>query len=143
MASYQYDSVRQEKELDDDHSTLADHDRAWHAETEPELRPRGRARRCVAALGAWRWLLDTTLLVVILVLAVERRSLLKAKDSHTYEFAGDLTGFAPTCRFLLFSFHPFIKLRQEVHLHRAMADSPQSHSRSSPSGRVSCMRRRT
>ena len=117
MASYQYDSVRQDKELDDDHSTLADQERDWHTDGKPEPRHRSRARRCLAALGPWRWLLDTTLLVVILVLALERRYLARVDKGRSYELAGDLTGFAPTCRTLFplfplsFCFIRFVRRR--------------------------------
>jgi hypothetical protein len=47
-------------------------------------------------LGKYRWLLDTSLLLVIIGLLVER--MWRQDHGHRYEFAGDITGFALRCR---------------------------------------------
>lgn len=47
-------------------------------------------------LASFRSILDTILLLVILVLLVERTGRKETKPAE-FEFAGDLTGFAPRC----------------------------------------------
>lgn len=47
-------------------------------------------------LSGYRWLLDTSLLLVVIGLLLEKRW--GYDHVYEYEFAGDLTGFAPRCR---------------------------------------------
>lgn len=66
----------------------------WEVEEE---RPRGARRSHIWTRVKWhRWLFDTGLLLVIVGLLVEKRWM--HNHSHQYEFAGDITGFAPKCR---------------------------------------------
>ncbi|OAL43652.1 hypothetical protein IQ07DRAFT_291191 [Pyrenochaeta sp. DS3sAY3a] len=56
--------------------------------------PVRRKRSCYRTLRSHRWLLDTCLLLVIVGLLVEKRWQRHAQ-SHRFELAGDVTGFAP------------------------------------------------
>jgi hypothetical protein len=76
----------------------------------------------------YRWLLDTGLLLVIVGLLVEKR--LAHNHKHHYEFAGDITGFAPKCR---------RQGGQQGH----ETDTMQSHSRSPLSNQTQSSHRRT
>lgn len=67
----------------------------WDAENLVESR-QTKKRSIWSSVQRCRWLLDTGLLLVIVGLLVEKR--LAHNDRHEYEFAGDITGFAPKCR---------------------------------------------
>jgi hypothetical protein len=90
----------------EDSSTEADESLMCHEDTEwknshvDRVRWKTQRGRIFAALASYRWVLDTTLLFVILALLVDRKFHGQPTRSHSYEFAGDLTGFAPTCESL-------------------------------------------
>jgi hypothetical protein len=63
-------------------------------DTEEDAKPRLR-RTLWRRVRAWRWLLETGLLLAIFGLLVENR-VHRHQKSHAYELAGDITGFAPT-----------------------------------------------
>lgn len=84
----QYNAIRSV----DDHSDSSTEVEDWNTQED------GRSQRkhtLWARINAWRWLLDTSLLLIIVALLVERRWRSHVK-SHAYELAGDVTGFAPT-----------------------------------------------
>lgn len=58
----------------------------------------------LAKVRVWRWLVDTTLLLVIVALLLEKKW--KQQRSYTYELAGDITGFAPQFSQRIVSFKP-------------------------------------
>lgn len=85
-----YNALRNLDDISDSSTELGD----W--EMEGGLKPQGSGRRARwRHWGRYRWLLDTTLLLTIVGLLVEKR--LTHHRGHPYEFAGDITGFAPTC----------------------------------------------
>jgi hypothetical protein len=87
----QYDALRSPDGFES--STEVDD---WDAERD--MRPRLQRRRSIwMKLKGYRWLLDTALLLVIVGLLVDKRQ--THHESHQYEVVGDITGFAPTCRF--------------------------------------------
>ena len=48
----------------------------------------------------WNWVLDIILLLVIFGLLAEKIwETTRSKGGHAYEFAGDLSGFAPRCMY--------------------------------------------
>lgn len=63
---------------------------------EEDERSRRRRRPVWQRAKRYRWLLDTGLLLVIVGLLLEKRWM--HSRNHQYEFAGDITGFAPKCR---------------------------------------------
>jgi hypothetical protein len=76
----------------DDHSDSSTEVEDWEEDDDLKVR-RQRAWR---SLKRYRWVIDTTLLLVILGLLVDKT--LQHDHSHQFEFAGDITGFAPTCK---------------------------------------------
>ena len=90
-----YDSLEQADHesastTDVDQSSLMGDDktRDWHP---PSLR-----QRAIATFHAYRWILDTSLLVVILLLVMRDR---QPPPSSPWEIGGDFTGVAPKCVF--------------------------------------------
>lgn len=82
----------------DNHSESSTEVEEW--DPESDVRPRRRKKGFWAKVKAWRWVIDTALLLVIFVLLAEKRwKSHKHHKSHRYELAGDLTGFAPQCTF--------------------------------------------
>ena len=67
----------------------------WEAEGDMKLRLSKR-RSFWRSLKQYRWLFDTTLLLIIVGLLAEKRW--RRGHSHQHEFAGDITGFAPKCK---------------------------------------------
>jgi hypothetical protein len=69
------------------------------SDTERAIKPRRQKKRKTfwVKVKAYRWVVDTALLLVILGLLVEKGW--ETHQSHEYEFTGDLTGFAPTCEY--------------------------------------------
>lgn len=73
----------------------------WDTEAEVKTSRRTWWKR----VKAWKWLLDTGLLLVVVGLLVERRWRHSSK-SHTFELAGDITGFAPEFAQQIVQFKP-------------------------------------
>lgn len=117
-----YNALRNLDDQSDSSTEVGD----WDAERDE--RPRQTKRRSTwEGAKRYRWLLDTGLLLVIVSLLVEKRW--KHNHGHRYEFAGDITGFAPKCR---------RHQKQQTHA----TDMFQSHSRSSPSHQIQSSHRR-
>lgn len=78
----------------DDQSDSSMDIRDWGIQEDPRKQ---QTRKTILwrKLKRYRWLLDTTLLLVIVGLLMEKRW--KHDQDHRYEFAGDVTGFAPRC----------------------------------------------
>jgi hypothetical protein len=96
----QYDALR--NVVDDcDSSTEVGDD--W--DVENAVQPRPRRQTVWMWVRRYRWMVDTTLLLVIVGLLAEKRWQGREK-SHLYELAGDITGFAPTFGQQIVSFKP-------------------------------------
>lgn len=73
---------------------------------EDAMKPR-RRRTCWSRFKPWKWLLDTTLLLIILALLIERQwAHHRHHPSQTFELAGDITGFAPKFSQQITAFKP-------------------------------------
>lgn len=91
----QYESLR----ADDNDDVLSDLD---VFDKDYLQQPRPRRERVLAALQIqpYRWLLDIVLLLTVIGLLVERQHRGGGQSaSHRYEGTGDLTGFAPPCKY--------------------------------------------
>ncbi|KAL5115067.1 hypothetical protein ACEQ8H_007042 [Pleosporales sp. CAS-2024a] len=60
-------------------------------DTEADMKP-SRRRTWWSRVKAWKWLVDTALLLVVIGLLVERRP---RRTPAAFQLAGDITGFAP------------------------------------------------
>jgi hypothetical protein len=86
-----YNTLRNLDEQSDTSTEVGD----WEAESD--MKPRQSKRGTFwRGVKHYRWLLDTTLLLIIVGLLAEKRW--RHGQSHQYEFAGDITGFAPRCK---------------------------------------------
>ncbi|KAF5848621.1 hypothetical protein GGP41_009746 [Bipolaris sorokiniana] len=74
-------------------------------DTENAAQPRRRRKTVWRRVRRYRWMIDTTLLLVIVGLLAEKRWQ-KYEKGHLYELAGDITGFAPTFGQQIVSFKP-------------------------------------
>ncbi|KAF2190988.1 hypothetical protein K469DRAFT_732514 [Zopfia rhizophila CBS 207.26] len=102
--SHKYDALRnlEENENHDDSSTEVE-----SSDTEIQPRTRRKQSRFCKGLKRWRWVIDTALLLIIFGLLAEKRWKKHVKHkSHRYEFAGDLTGFAPKFSQQITTFKP-------------------------------------
>ncbi|CAO2658209.1 Nn.00g059320.m01.CDS01 [Neocucurbitaria sp. VM-36] len=73
---------------------------------EHDIRPRQRRRKtCWQRTKRYRWILDTTLLLIIVALLVEKRWTTRPRSPH-FELAGDITGFAPAFSKQIVTFKP-------------------------------------
>lgn len=97
-SDHRYDSLRNLDHHSDSSTEVGDWD------IEQHIKQRRSRRRVWRKIKGYRWLLDTTLLLVIVGLLVEKRWTHHA--SHAYELAGDITGFAPTFSQQIISFKP-------------------------------------
>lgn len=88
---HRYDAIRNL----DDHSESSTEVEDWEAEGQIKPRPR-RRKTFWRKLKAYRWMIDTALLLIIFGLVAEKRW--QWHRSHRYELAGDISGFAPTCK---------------------------------------------
>lgn len=68
----------------------------WEADGGTKRRPT-RSKTLLRSIKRYHWVLDITLLLIILGLLVKKRW--KHHHGHQYGFAGDIAGFAPTCKF--------------------------------------------
>lgn len=95
-----YENLRVD-DRDDRSSTevesLMDGEKQWHDVdlSMPMRRPTTKFGRICAALNSWRWLIDTTLLLIILGVVV--RTYMLKPALNPYDFGGDITGFEPRC----------------------------------------------
>jgi hypothetical protein len=88
--SQKYNTLRNLDNESDTSTEVGD----WDAE-DVERSQRTRRSSIWTKLKRCRWLLDTGLLLVIVGLLAEKRW--THSHNHQYEFAGDITGFAPKC----------------------------------------------
>ncbi|KAF2865925.1 hypothetical protein BDV95DRAFT_242475 [Massariosphaeria phaeospora] len=96
-----YDALRN---LDDDSRSSTEVE-DW--EPESEVRPRRKRKTFWKKAKAYRWMVDTALLLVIVGLLAEKRlKKWSPHKSHRYELAGDITGFAPEFSQQIVSFTP-------------------------------------
>lgn len=75
------------------------HEQQWHS-TEKAARRQGRTQQSLATLKAHRWLIDTSLLLVIIGL-LSLLLLRRPQQSEWRQIGGDYTGQGPECQFLL------------------------------------------
>jgi hypothetical protein len=94
---HRYDSLRNL----DDHSDSSTEVGDW--DTQVEEKPRQNTIFWMRA-KAWSWLLNTSLLLIIVGLLAEKRW--KLHHIHAYELAGDITGFAPSFSQQIITFRP-------------------------------------
>ena len=73
-----------------------------------------RTQRTCAVFNQWRWLIDTTLLVAILVFVIRLQSPAGAVQSK-YQLNGDITGVGPKCKPL----DPFLRKSPSYHTNRS------------------------
>lgn len=66
-------------------ASLMGHEKTWS--------PPSRRARLWKTLASWRWVIDTGLLVVILVLVLRKAETPNSKPA----IGGDLSGYAPDC----------------------------------------------
>lgn len=90
-----YDALRN---LTDNHSDSSTDVEDWDPENEIRTRKASRRKGIWRKLKGYRWIIDTALLLVVVGLLVEKKWK-HGKHNHKYEFTGDLTGFAPRCKF--------------------------------------------
>lgn len=87
---HRYDALRNLDSHSDSSTDVED----W--EEEPETRSKVKRRRTLwKKLKPYRWIIDTSLLLIIVGLLAEKRW--KAETGGKYELVGDISGFAPTC----------------------------------------------
>ena len=86
-----YNALRNLDDQSDSSTEVGD----WEAEGDEKSR-QIRRRTFWGRLKRYRWLLDTSLLLVIVGLLAEKSW--RHSHGHQYEFAGDITGFAPECK---------------------------------------------
>lgn len=78
-------------------------EKQWGLEAAmPERVHESRTKRICAFFNSWRWLIDTTLLVAILVLLLRMQKPWFRLGAEDYQLSGDITDFSPRCRFSLF-----------------------------------------
>lgn len=76
--------------------SLMEETKQWHDVDLQRLERRSRASRFCAAANSWRWLIDTTLLLVILGFVT--RSYYNEPVVKPYDLLGDMTGVGPKCK---------------------------------------------
>lgn len=105
MASHKYENVQlTSDEHDHDHSSrsstevesLMGEEKSWQTQ---QIRQKSKARGLASILRSSRWMLDTTLLFIILALLV--RNQIKEPPTDLVQLSGDMTGFGPRCAFLM------------------------------------------
>lgn len=91
QSDHRYDALRNLGNHSDSDTDVED----WEDDKTAQPR-RKKSTRIWKRIKAYRWMIDTALLLVIIGLLVER--IPKSLKGHRYEFAGDISGFAPECR---------------------------------------------
>lgn len=84
-----------------DESLMGD-DKQWHAQ-EFGQRRRSKRQTCMAAFRSWRWIIDTALLLVILILLLIIRGE-RSQTTPKWQVGGDFTGVGPKCQFFSWGF---------------------------------------
>ncbi|KAI0128036.1 hypothetical protein BJ170DRAFT_400036 [Xylariales sp. AK1849] len=84
--------------------SLMDGEKQWQDVDLQRPVRKSRTGRVCAVLNSYRWLIDTTLLLVILGFVV--RSQLREKPLNPYDFGGDMTGFGPSFSQQIVKFEP-------------------------------------
>lgn len=74
------------------------HETQWHSSEKPTRR-RAKLHQSLANLRAHRWLIDTSLLLVIIGL-LSLLLLRRPQQSEWRQIGGDYTGAGPECQFL-------------------------------------------
>ncbi|KAK8117721.1 uncharacterized protein PG998_006002 [Apiospora kogelbergensis] len=92
-----YNDLRAEDREDDRSSTeveslMEEVEKPWNSSRQRSERPTRTQRTC-ALFNQWRWLIDTTLLVAILVFVIRLQSPAAVKSQ--YQLNGDITGVGP------------------------------------------------
>lgn len=95
-----YNDLRAEDREDDRSSTeveslMEEVEKPWNSSRQRSERPTRTQRTC-ALFNQWRWLIDTTLLVAILVFVIRLQSPAAVKSQ--YQLNGDITGVGPKCK---------------------------------------------
>lgn len=103
--THKYNDVRLD-DRDDRSSTevesLMEVEKQWQAEGLDRPLRRSRTSRMCDVFNQWRWLIDTTLLLAILVFVLRlqtpgSRPVIKSKADE-YQLNGDMTDFSPRCK---------------------------------------------
>ncbi|KAF2115911.1 hypothetical protein BDV96DRAFT_612495 [Lophiotrema nucula] len=98
---HRYDALRN----GDNESDSSTEGEEWDA--EKTVRSRTRRKSVWTKAKRYRWVVDTALLLIIVGLLVEKRWKKHGhQKKHQYEFAGDLTGFAPQFSQQIVTFKP-------------------------------------
>lgn len=84
---------RDDSSTEVDESLLGD-EKPWNRD---DLHTRTRRRTFWSRLGRWRWVVDTTLLLVILGFVA--RDQLRPTQQYTMDYGGDFTGVGPRSEF--------------------------------------------
>ncbi|KAL2166757.1 hypothetical protein VTG60DRAFT_2241 [Thermothelomyces hinnuleus] len=103
-----YHNVGQE-DGDDRSSTdigsLTEEEKPWRLEEAmPAPTRESRTKRMCAIFNSWRWLIDTTLLVAILVVLLRMQQ--RPLGAEDYQLSGDITGFSPRFSQRIVKFEP-------------------------------------
>jgi len=103
-----YSNIGQD-DRDDRSSTeigsLMGEEKQWGLEEAmPRQGRQSRTSRACAVFNTWRWLIDTTLLVAILVVVLRMRQ--PSLGAEDYQLSGDITGFSPSFSQRIVKFEP-------------------------------------
>lgn len=100
MDSHKYENVKLAANEDIDHSSrsstevesLMGEEKSWQAQ---QLQRKSKRRTLGSILRSSRWILDTTLLFIIIALLV--RNEMKEPPTEQWQTSGDMTGVGPRC----------------------------------------------
>ncbi|KAL2141205.1 hypothetical protein VTI28DRAFT_2711 [Corynascus sepedonium] len=87
--------------------SLMEEEKQWGLEAAmPERVHESRTKRICAFFNSWRWLIDTTLLVAILVLLLRMQKPWFRLGAEDYQLSGDITDFSPRFSQRIVKFEP-------------------------------------
>lgn len=92
---YDHDNDESLSNTQVDDSLMGD-DKLW---SEKDLRPRTRRNKFYSILRSCRWMIDTSLLLIILGFIV--REQWRTPEVNEWQIGGDMTGVGPKCKYLL------------------------------------------
>lgn len=101
---HNYSGLRMDDQSDSRSSTEAEtlmgDEKQWHDVELNILARRTRRSRVLAALKSSRWIIDTTLLLIIVALLVRDQWKTPAvwQDPNVWQFGQDFTGVSPRCK---------------------------------------------